>query len=123
MATTNKNSMLPTYQGNYNDMIGALKFGDITNPCWFWIEDRNDLAFIHWEKDSKGNKTLVPHVMLWDKFEKLDDNVTEINSQLEDLKDPEGKPIKVVEYVEVKAEDTLEQAKNYTNTALKITVV
>lgn len=101
MATTNKNSMLPTYQGNYKDMIGALKAGDINSPCWMFLEDRNALAFIHWEKKPDGTKLLVPHVMLWDKVETLEEKVVETERQLEGLKDPEtGEPIKVVDYVQ-----------------------
>lgn len=90
---TNMNSMLPTYQGNYKDMIGALKYGDITNPCWFWIEDRKNLAFIHWEKDSEGNKKLVPHAILWEQM-------VDVQAKLEGLVDEEGKAVKVTKYVQ-----------------------
>lgn len=96
----NMNSMLPTYQGNYKDMIGALKYGDIQNPCWFWIEDREVLSFIHWEKDAEGNKILVPHVMLWENIENLNTQVNNLSEQLKGMDDPEtGEPVNIVTYV------------------------
>lgn len=89
----NKNSMLPTYQGNYSDMIGAIAAGDINSPCFMFLHDRNDLAFIHWEKDSEGNKKLVPHTILWE-------DMIDVQTKLSGLVDPEGKTISVVEYVQ-----------------------
>lgn len=110
---TNKNSMLPTYQGNYKDMIGAIKAGDINSPCWMFLEDRNALAFIHWEKQDNGDKVLVPHVMLWDKIETLDEQVSVLSEQMEGLKDPETQqPIKVVDYLQPTIETVEEIKKN-----------
>lgn len=121
MATTNKNSMLPTYQGNYKDMIGALRAGDISNPCWMFLEDRNALAFIHWEKNEAGEKVLVPHVMLWDKIEVLDEKVEVINEQLDGLKDPEtGEPIKVVEAIEISKQESVDESNSYTDSQTDI---
>lgn len=102
MATSNgnKNSMLPTYTGNYSDMIGALNVGEINSPCWFFLEDKNTLAFLHWEKDSEGTKTLVPHAILMEQMQAVSERLESIDVQLEGLNDPTtGEPIKVVEYI------------------------
>lgn len=94
MALQNKNNMLPTYQGNYSDMIGAINAGEINSPCWMFLEDRNDLAFIHWERDTEGVKKLVAHTLLWEK-------VSTIEDQLSGLVDPDtGETISVVDYVQ-----------------------
>lgn len=88
---TNKNSMLPTFEGTYNDMIGALKAGVIKSPCWMYLNDREVLVFIHWETINE-EKQLVPKVMLWDKLTELQDKIDDIDNSLGDIKEslPEG---------------------------------
>lgn len=94
----NRNSVLPTFQGNYSDMIGAIKSGDIKSPCFMWLEDKEVLAFIHWETNEVGNKHLVPHMILWDKITNIESEIKNLNASLGDLNNslPEGSTVSTV---------------------------
>lgn len=102
MAT--KNTMLPIYEGNYQDMYGAIRQGRITSPCWMWLEDKECLAFIHWETIG-GEKILTPHIILMDRVTALEERVENMDKAVGDIadiipSDPEtGEAKNLVEYI------------------------
>ncbi len=84
MAT--KNTMLPIYEGNQQDMYGAIKQGRITGPCWMWLEDKECLAFIHWETIG-GEKVLTPHIILMDRVNALEEKLESMDKAVGDIAD------------------------------------
>lgn len=101
---TNKNTMLPTYEATYANMIRALADGTIGSPCWVFLTDREILVFVNYETVD-GVKRLVPHAMLWNR-------IVDIEQQLSGLVDPvTGEPIKVTEYVDDKVEPVSEKVE------------
>lgn len=106
--TANKNTMLPTYEGRYSDMIGALKVGDISSPCWFYLNDKDSLVFIHWEKTDVG-KVLVPHTMLLKRMEAVEET-------LKGLINPDtGEAISVTTYVSETVVPVQDKVRTVTN--------
>ena len=96
--TQSKNSMPTFVHTSYNNLVRGLSDKKVQPPIFGFLSDLECMVYV--DHDGHIYKILV-------------DRITEVEKQLEGLKDPEtGQPVSVVEYVQPTIEAVEEIQKN-----------